>query len=184
MKQLLVLFFVFILCITGLAVLMFYFPKTKQTDVEQNQKDGIFRTYYDNGHLLSVTSYANGQIDGTQTVYHENGNVLRTSEYVKGFKEGKEYSYYKNSLLKSVIPYHNGIREGEAILYFNDKNFETKKRPVQAKVIFENDKAISGFCYLAGTEHKITFNEAHLYNFELDMTTPCDIVRTQENRKN
>ena len=182
MRKSLALLFVFIFCIIGLSVLMFRFPAINQSDDVQNRKDGIFYTYYDNGHLLSMTFYLNGQIDGMQTVYHENGNVLRTSEYLKGFKDGKEHSYYKNSLLKSVVLYHNGMREGEAILYFNDKNFSSKKRPVQAKVVFKNDKAVSGFCYIAGTEHKITFNEAHLYNFELDMTTPCDIVRQTEDK--
>ena len=182
MKKSLALLFLFVLCISGLTVLMFCFPIIKHADVEQNPKDGIFRSYYDNGHLLSVTSYVNGHIDGMQTVYHENGNVLRTSEYVKGFKDGKEVTYYKNSLLKSVVLYHNGIRDGEATLYFNDKDFSSNKRPVQAKVVFENDKAVSGFCYIAGTEYKIAFNEAHLYNFELDMTTPCDIVREAEDK--
>ena len=182
MKKAFVLFFVFVFCIIGLSVLMFHFADINQDDVALNQKEGIVRSYYDNGHLLSVTNYVNGRIEGTQTVYHENGNLLRTSDYVKGFKEGKEFCYYKNSLLKSIVPYHNGIRNGEAVLYFNDKNFSSKTRPVQAKVVFENDKAISGFCYIAGTEHKITFNEAHLHNFEQDMTTPCDIVRQTEDK--
>ena len=180
MKKSILFFLLFCLCIAALFALMLYFPQiTEQPKVEEN-KYGIFYTYYDTGHLLSSTNYENGKINGIQTIYHENGNVLRTVNFVKGFKEGKELAYYKNSLLKSEVPYHNNERSGEAVLYFNDKNFSSKKRPVQAKVILENDKAISGFCYLAGTEHKIIFNEAHLHNFELDMSTPCDIVRQKE----
>lgn len=177
MKKSLLLLSLFFICIASLMLAMYLFPIVKEEAFFENLKDGVFTEYYDNGHILSRTNYKNGKRNGSYTFYHDNGNVLRTVNYVKDFKDGEELSYYKNSLLKSKVIYINGLKEGEATTYFNDNNFSSQKRPVQAKVIFKNDKAVSGYCYLAGTEHKIIFNEAHLHNFALDMSTPCDIIR-------
>ena len=179
MRKSLLFLSLFVFIIIFFMVLMCMFPIKDFEENLEEFENGVLTEYYDNGHILSRTNYERGKRNGIQTVYYENGNVLRTVSYIKDFKVGEELVYYKNSLLKSRVFYVNGSKEGEATTYFNDNNFSSQKRPVKAKVVFKNDKAILGYCYLAGTDYKIVFNEAHLHNFEIDMSTPCDIVRKE-----
>ena len=183
MKRIFFFLSIFIAFLLSLSVLMCLYPMVNDAENSEAIKDGTVDEYYDNGRLLSQTNYKDGLVNGTRTLYHENGNVFKTVNYVKGLKDGPEKTYYKNSLLKSVIPYHNSVREGEAVVYFNDNNFSSETRPVQAKVVFKDNKAVSGYCYHPKTKRKIDFNPAHLHNFEVDMSTPCDILRKEKTEK-
>ena len=160
-------------------ILNAYFPAFSHYENSEAKRNGLVETYYDTGHLFSQNTYQNGLRHGMEVIYHENGNVLRIAEYKYDIKTGEEKTYYKNGLLKSRSFYKTGLKDGEVKTFYNDNDFSKAEPRLQALVIFKNGKAISGTCFNVITNQNIEFNKAHLHNFEIDMSTPCDIVRNR-----
>ncbi|MBE6449083.1 MAG: hypothetical protein E7013_00050 [Alphaproteobacteria bacterium] len=161
-------------------ILSAYFLDFSDLSSSESNLNGVIKTYYDSGHLFSQITYKNGLRHGAEIIYHENGNVSRTAEYKSDVKIGEEKTYYKNGLLKSHSFYKAGLKDGESKTFYNDNDFSKKEPRQQALVIFKEGKAIQGSCFNVITNQNIEFNKAHLHNFEIDMSTPCDITRTRK----
>lgn len=99
------------------------------------------RTYYPNGSLKSEQHYLKNALHGPSTFYAENGSVLAITWFVEGNRQGKKWAYhangalhslqrflngkehgrqeyfYDNGMPKSVFSYHQGVMNGEVLLY-------------------------------------------------------------------
>lgn len=107
-----------------------------------DQYDGIYREWYENGKKSIVGTYQNGREQGPYKEWHENGRRALQTEYKDGtpdgtyrewydngkkrikiiFKDGKEnglwIQWYENGKKEMKVKYINGIPWGEAFFWF------------------------------------------------------------------
>ena len=50
------------------------------------KKNGIYKSYYDNGQLREEVNYINGKENGILKTYHENGQLWKEVNYIDGKK--------------------------------------------------------------------------------------------------
>lgn len=73
-------------------------------------RNGLHKTYYDNGELMAEINYKYGQRQGIAKWYYEDGNILFEAEYVDGKPEGAIKSYNRDGRLAFDGKYIDGIR--------------------------------------------------------------------------
>ena len=81
-----------------------------------NQKlDGTSRVWLEDGTLLSVSEYSNGQPHGIWKIFHPNEKLKYKTTYFHSQKHGYERWYYENSQLKSEQKFNYGNAETEIV---------------------------------------------------------------------
>ncbi len=50
------------------------------------KKNGIFKSYHDNGKLKEEVNYIDGKMNGIYKSYHENGQLWEEVNYIDGKK--------------------------------------------------------------------------------------------------
>ena len=74
-----------------------------------NQKlDGTSRVWLEDGTLLSVSEYSNGQPHGIWKIFHPTEKLKYKTTYFHSQKHGYERWYYENGQLKSEKKYEYG----------------------------------------------------------------------------
>ncbi|GEM_PF-1000732 len=71
-----------------------------------------FKTYYDNGQVMSEGKYKNGKPDGPGLTYYENGQKKSEANYRDGDAIGNIMHYHENGQLESEGGYVAGAWEG------------------------------------------------------------------------
>ena len=70
----------------------FFFPGEKKYIVlqydEQEQRDGVCISWYENGNKNSEARYVHGKVDGKYRVWHENGKLFYKGQYDMGREIG------------------------------------------------------------------------------------------------
>ena len=69
------------------------------------KREGLARSYYENGILLSESPYVNDEINGVKRWYHSNGNLELELPHVANELNGLCKKYYKNGKLKVEASY-------------------------------------------------------------------------------
>lgn len=94
-----------------------YYDNLSEYNWNHGKRDGIQRTFYDNGDKRSVTIYDNGQITEL-IVWYMGGNVQQHRKYSKEFKDRCEvYTYYENKNKCSKYNLFYNKYDGEFILW-------------------------------------------------------------------
>lgn len=76
-------------------------------------KNGVYKTYYQNGKVKSDETFKNGKRIGTCKYYAENGKLLYEENFNNnGLKEGITNAFYENGQLESSYNYRNGEMHG------------------------------------------------------------------------
>ncbi len=70
--------------------------------------DGLSTTYYPEGNLYGEWNYKNGQSEGIAKTYHKNGNVYEVRNYKNGKPEGVQKTYHENGKLRLEENYKSG----------------------------------------------------------------------------
>ena len=65
-----------------------YFPNGK--------REGLFKTYYENGRVAVEESYKHGKQEGPLRTYYENGQLRSETFYKGGERKGKPKLYRKD----------------------------------------------------------------------------------------
>ena len=118
-------------------------------------KQGIWRTYWNNGDLRSETFYVDNKKNGLEIIFYDHpdcpeqeayykndtldGRLVRYSKrckkefeehYIQGRKEGWEIEYYDNGIKKAEGYYKNGSLEGFYKVYDKKGRFAYESRIV------------------------------------------------------
>jgi hypothetical protein len=90
-----------------------------QTGDEQ-EKDGIVKSYRSDGRLYTEFSYEKGKRAGISKTYHPDGKVYLEEEYVNGKRHGKTTQYYQSGKIYSETIYDSGKVHGIVKRYHKD----------------------------------------------------------------
>ena len=95
--------------------------------LENNQKNGSYRSYYENGVLKSTGFFRNDQKHGLFTFYDSTGVKIQTGLYQNNLREGKFEDYYPDGKLKGTVNFKSDVLDGESVQYFpnGDIRFQT-----------------------------------------------------------
>lgn len=95
----------------------------------QSNRDGLNKTYYQNGRLKSSETFKDGKKMGICKYYYDNGQLQYEENYNnEGQAEGVFNSYYKNGQLESMYSYRNGQRHGVYKEYYEDGQLRDEGR--------------------------------------------------------
>ena len=95
-----------------------YFPNGNleyEAEFLNEKLDGTSRVWLEDGILLSVSEYSNGQPHGKWQTFHTNKKLRYETTYFHSQKHGYEKWYYKNGQLKSEQNFNYGKAETEII---------------------------------------------------------------------
>ncbi len=85
----------------------------------ENNKDGTWKYFYDNGVLQSLETDSNGVLTDTLKIFHENGTVKGLLPYNRnGLRNGTVQYFFNCGDIRETTPYRNGLREGTSRLYY------------------------------------------------------------------
>lgn len=163
----------------------------------QSAKNGLNKTYYQNGKLKSSETFRNGEKVGVCKYYYDNGKLQYEENYnTEGQAEGVFNSYYKNGQLESMYSYRNGQRHGIYKEYYEDGKLRDEGRyeygslysPVQSSQnsIQSNNRNNNGnnetsAFYIFGTAKELkeilngNINESLLIKVNLKNTNKIDV---------
>lgn len=68
-------------------------------NVSENERDGLWYAYHQNGNVQTMAHYRNGKEEGVYAVYYENGSVRYTGQYKAGRRVGVWSFYDENEKL-------------------------------------------------------------------------------------
>ncbi|WP_116127926.1 energy transducer TonB [Lewinella sp. IMCC34183] len=124
----------------------FYFPETKQLISETryshkklrpSDRDGLSRSWYDDGVPRHVTTYRDGKQEGESLSYHPNGELFSRGAYANDKKvEVWEYYDWKGRVSRRTH-YVDGLRQGPDMHY-------DSLGTVTNTVMYTADEAVSG----------------------------------------
>ncbi|MDD4603700.1 MAG: hypothetical protein PHF97_07825 [Bacteroidales bacterium] len=81
----------------------------KQAQMEgsykDNQRNGVWSYWYENGKLWSQGTFVNGKSDGKRTAYFENGKVRYEGNYKEDMRVGKWRFFDENGRLLQEVDY-------------------------------------------------------------------------------
>jgi antitoxin component YwqK of YwqJK toxin-antitoxin module len=170
-------------------LLCVHFPAIKLKTVislKNGLREGIGKTYDEDGKLVIECPYKNGKREGIAKWYHENGKLERRYPYKNDRKEGFVKYYYESGELEREIPYRRGVKEGMEGAYFEGGGVK-QKTPYKndakegysqvygkngrlwAKILYRKGTAVSGVC-----GNGRAFTPAELINWESGHGISCD----------
>ncbi|MCZ2100690.1 MAG: toxin-antitoxin system YwqK family antitoxin [Chitinophagales bacterium] len=86
---------------------------------KDGQKDGAYKSYYDNGKIREEATYKAGEYIGTRTLYFENGGIDTEENYSSpGILGGPYKTYYKEGGVHIVKNYQENVMTGTLIVYY------------------------------------------------------------------
>lgn len=85
----------------------FYPNKQMQMEGEykNNQRDGKWTYWHENGKIWSEGTFKNGKSDGKRTTYFDNGKIRYTGFYKEDIRAGKWSFYDENGRLLQEVDY-------------------------------------------------------------------------------
>jgi uncharacterized protein len=82
---------------------------TEEGSYKEGKRFGEWKGYYLEGNLLYSCSYTDDNYDGKYTTYWDNGNIKETGLYIMGQREGDWYRYNYDGTVFLITTYKNGI---------------------------------------------------------------------------
>lgn len=85
-----------------------------------NNPEGEFKRYYENGALKSVLNFSNQGREAEAKIYHQNGYLSAKGKYISQKKEGtwQFYSEFINDYLVCEEIYSGNLRNGRSVKYY------------------------------------------------------------------
>lgn len=115
--------------------------KWKEGRFVNNQEEGEWKIWDEDGKPESVNHYTKGSLTGKNISWFSNGN-LQDSVLLDEKGNGTGTEYYKEGAKRASGNYVNGEKQGHWLYYFK----EVKNQPC-SDVVFEKDSAVSIICY-------------------------------------
>ena len=93
--------------ITGLKVLYENGNVFQEGDVKDNEKHGVWKSYYEDGKPWSETRFKDGLADGPSKTWYKNGQLRYTGYFKAGEKSGTWMWYDVNGKLNKKVELGN-----------------------------------------------------------------------------
>jgi uncharacterized protein len=100
---------------------------------KNNVKNGLAQWYNNSGKLMAIYNYNNGQFEGFQKTFYDNDSIQAVSGYSNNVLNGEYKEYYRNGKIKVSGTYLNGVKEGIWIDY-DEMGKESRKTKFKAGV--------------------------------------------------
>ena len=111
---------------------IFYFDngqvKERRNFDENGSFTGIFKSYYENGHLNSEGQYENGSMDGKWKFFFKTGNIKDIIFYKNNVQNGPFIRYRENGKIASEGTFLNEVETGLLKLYDDKGNLTTQQQ--------------------------------------------------------
>lgn len=91
---------------------------SNSSEISKNKKNGLVKTYYDNGNIKTEKYYKKGVKSGISREYDENGNLIIEENYRNGELDGLQKLYSEGGILLSETNYKNGKESGLQKRYY------------------------------------------------------------------
>lgn len=102
-----------------------YYPGDKtmimhEGKISNNQINGLWRSYYENGNLKSSVNYKDGKVDGIAYFYYNDGKETPMAEviFVQDIINGVYQEFFQNGAQKAKLNYEDGKLNGDAEFYY------------------------------------------------------------------
>lgn len=99
-----------------------------------SQKQGVWMEYSEEKNIIiSQSSYKNNQMDGMFITFHDNGATNLAIPFVKNKKEGEANSYHPNGKLNKNGTFKNNLKEGKWISHYENGKLFTEELFVKSE---------------------------------------------------
>lgn len=89
---------------------------------EDSRQVGIWKEFHDDGKkIFKIDNYVNGLREGLSKTFYDNGNLITEVNYSNGKKEGEVINYYKGGKIKGKLTYLHNKQVGPFSLYFENE---------------------------------------------------------------
>ena len=82
----------------------------KEVTFKNGVREGLMKSFYQNGRLRMTFWYENGFREDSSKWYYEDGNLFRSTPYKRDTIDGTQIQYYKNGRIKAKIGFKKGLR--------------------------------------------------------------------------
>lgn len=87
---------------------------------KEEQKNGSYTLFYEDGKTKEESHYANGVLNGERKLYYPNGNIEIMENYENGVFEGIYKDYHENGKLRGETMYEQGELNGVYKSYYEN----------------------------------------------------------------
>ncbi len=124
-----------------------YYPSGKLETTycidDKQKKDGIQKTFWENGNIKGISEWKHGVADGMSKEYYESGKISAIGHFTNGLEDSVETAYFENVKIHTKCHYENGKTDGVFLSYFSDGRIETvadyKNDTVVSHIDFNDD---------------------------------------------
>jgi hypothetical protein len=83
----------------------------KEVTFKNGVRDGLMKSFYQDGRLRQTFWYKNGVREDSAKWYYQEGQVFRSTPYKNDTVDGIQKQYYRNGRLKARLTYTKGLRK-------------------------------------------------------------------------
>ena len=95
-----------------------------------DQYDGVYKEWYENGRKSIVGTYKNGKEQGVYTEWHENGKKALQTKYINGIPDGRYREWHENGKKRIRITFRDGKENGVWTQWYENGKKEMKVKYV------------------------------------------------------
>lgn len=113
---------------------VFYYPNgqiSSEGNLLNGQPEGVWKSYDENGNLLSIGKRTNHLLDSTWTFFNSTGDKTLVINYKEGKKDGQRIQYFEDEYI--VDNWKEDTLVGNVLTY-NSKGWLKKRTPYEAGV--------------------------------------------------
>jgi len=126
-------------------------------NIDEKPINGLYKTYFPNGNIKMQVYSQNGKPNGIGKFYNERGKLVYEGSFIDGQPDGTMYQYYQNGKVHNEMHYSSGKLDGIQHIY-------NKKGDLIVEIVFNNNKAVSGYAIINGEESEFSAEELEKFN--------------------
>jgi hypothetical protein len=170
---------------TGIKQFMSGKYKVSEETFKNGVREGLTKTFYQNGKLQRTFWYVDGLRQDSSCWYYQEGQLFRTTPYFNDTVEGIQKQYYRTGELKAKLGYSKGLRT----LFFEEYTREgnlVKDYPelvVKTEDNYQKNGTFRIVLELSNKNTKVNFLKGEIENGIYD-TTRMEKIKTVQNTGN
>lgn len=131
----------------------------KSGKVLNGKKEGIWRSYYENGMISRIEEYHEDVLNGLTLAIETTGTVSAEDNFINGLKHGVSHQYNRNGTIKLEENYSNGVLNGIRRVFGQDGklqeegHYKNGKRDSINRWAYPSGKILVEYSYEDGNIH-------------------------------